>query len=66
MMAKVTLVRLTAIQLRQCVIIEVRMSKIAGELLTDLDKDTVDFVPNYDGTEQMLSSFTNKNTKPIG
>lgn len=27
---------------------EVRMSKIAGEILTDLDKDTVDFVPNFD------------------
>jgi DNA gyrase subunit A len=27
---------------------EVRMARIAEELLTDLDKDTVDFVPNYD------------------
>ncbi|RLA23956.1 MAG: DNA gyrase subunit A, partial [Gammaproteobacteria bacterium] len=27
---------------------EVRMSKIAHEMLADLDKDTVDFVPNYD------------------
>jgi len=34
---------------------EVRMSKIAHELLADLDKDTVDFVPNYDGTETMPS-----------
>ncbi|PHM37465.1 DNA topoisomerase (ATP-hydrolyzing) subunit A [Xenorhabdus innexi] len=32
---------------------EVRMSKIAHELLADLEKDTVDFVPNYDGTEQI-------------
>ncbi len=32
---------------------EVRMSKIAHELLADLDKETVDFVPNYDGTEQI-------------
>lgn len=32
---------------------EVRMSKIAHELLVDLDKETVDFVPNYDGTEQI-------------
>ncbi|MCX7069578.1 MAG: DNA gyrase subunit A [Gammaproteobacteria bacterium] len=31
---------------------EVRMSKIAMELLADIDKDTVDFVPNYDGSEQ--------------
>jgi len=30
---------------------EVRMSKIAMELLADIDKDTVDFVPNYDGSE---------------
>lgn len=27
---------------------EVRMSKIAQELLRDIDKDTVDFIPNYD------------------
>lgn len=32
---------------------EVRMSKIAHELLTDLEKETVDYVPNYDGTEQI-------------
>lgn len=32
---------------------EIRMSKIAHELLADLDKDTVDFVENYDGTLQM-------------
>lgn len=31
---------------------EVRMSKIAMELVSDIDKDTVDFVPNYDGSEQ--------------
>ncbi len=30
---------------------EVRMSKIAHELLADLDKETVDFVDNYDGSE---------------
>lgn len=32
---------------------EVRMAKIAHELLADLDKETVNFVPNYDGTEQI-------------
>ena len=32
---------------------EVRMTKIAQELLADLDKDTVDFVENYDATLQM-------------
>ncbi len=31
---------------------EVRMAKIAGELLSDLDKDTVETVPNYDGSLQ--------------
>ncbi|MBO0368770.1 DNA gyrase subunit A [Pseudomonas shirazensis] len=30
---------------------EVRMSKLAHELLADLHKETVDWVPNYDGTE---------------
>lgn len=30
---------------------EVRMAKITQELLADIDKDTVDFVENYDGTE---------------
>ncbi len=30
---------------------EVRMSKIAHELLADLDRETVDFVPNYDESE---------------
>ncbi|MBU0515696.1 MAG: DNA gyrase subunit A [Proteobacteria bacterium] len=29
---------------------EVRMAKVSGEFLSDLDKDTVDFVPNYDGS----------------
>ena len=32
---------------------EVRMDKIAHEMLADIDKETVDFVPNYDGTEQI-------------
>ncbi len=30
---------------------EVRMAKIASELLADIDKETVDFVPNYDESE---------------
>ncbi len=30
---------------------EVRMSKLAAELLADIDKDTVDFSPNYDEKE---------------
>ncbi len=32
---------------------EIRMQKLAHDLLADLDKETVDFVPNYDGTEQI-------------
>ncbi len=31
---------------------EVRMARIAHELLADIDKETVDFVDNYDGSEQ--------------
>src|SRR3989440_641827 len=31
---------------------EVRMSRIAHELLADIDKETVDFTPNYDESEQ--------------
>ncbi len=30
---------------------EVRLTRVAHELLADLDKDTVDFVPNYDESE---------------
>ena len=32
---------------------EIRMERLSHELLADLDKATVDFVPNYDGTEQI-------------
>ena len=31
---------------------EIRMARIGHELLADIDKDTVDFGPNYDGSEQ--------------
>ncbi|MBP2275885.1 MULTISPECIES: DNA gyrase subunit A [Sphingomonas] len=31
---------------------EARLAKVAGSLLEDIDKDTVDFVPNYDGSER--------------
>ena len=30
---------------------EVRMSRLSHELLSDIDKNTVDFNPNYDGSE---------------
>ncbi len=31
---------------------EIRLSKIAHEMLADIDKETVDFGPNYDGSER--------------
>jgi DNA gyrase subunit A len=31
---------------------EARLAKVANSLLDDLDKDTVDFQPNYDGSER--------------
>ena len=31
---------------------EIRLSKIAEEMLTDIDRDTVDMTPNFDGTEK--------------
>ena len=34
---------------------EVRMQKLTHQMLGDLDKDTVDWEPNYDGSEQMPS-----------
>ena len=39
---------------------EVRMSRIAHELLADLDKDTVDFIPNYDDSEREPSVLPTK------
>ncbi|RMG59862.1 MAG: DNA gyrase subunit A [Gammaproteobacteria bacterium] len=36
---------------------EVRMARIAHELLADIDKETVDFVPNYDGSEKEPAVF---------
>jgi DNA gyrase subunit A len=36
---------------------EVRMARIAHELLADIDKETVDFVDNYDGSETEPSVF---------
>ena len=31
---------------------ETKMSAVAGEMLADIEKDTVDFIPNYDGTKK--------------
>ncbi len=36
---------------------EVRMARIAHELQADIDKDTVEFVPNYDGSEREPAVF---------
>ncbi|MES2604651.1 MAG: DNA gyrase subunit A [Pseudomonadota bacterium] len=36
---------------------EIRMEKLAHELIADLDKETVDFSPNYDGTAQIPDVF---------
>lgn len=39
---------------------EVRMTKLAHELLADLEKETVDWVPNYDGTEMIPAVLPTK------
>ncbi len=39
---------------------ECRLAKIAGELTADIDKETVDFVPNYDGKELEPSVLPSK------
>ena len=36
---------------------EIRMARIAHDLMADLDKETVDFSDNYDGTEQIPDVF---------
>ncbi|MDD5331009.1 MAG: DNA gyrase subunit A, partial [Sulfuricella sp.] len=39
---------------------EIRMARIAHELLADIDKETVDFGPNYDGSEHEPLVFPSK------
>ncbi len=39
---------------------EIRMAKISHELLADLDKETVNFVDNYDGTEKIPEVLPNR------
>jgi DNA gyrase subunit A len=39
---------------------EIRMSKIANEMIADLEKETVDTVPNYDNTEEIPVVLPNK------
>jgi DNA gyrase subunit A len=52
---------------------ECRLQKIAAEMLADIDKETVDFVPNYDGKEMepsvlppafRISSSTGRRASP--
>src|SRR5690349_23650229 len=39
---------------------EIRLAKIAHEMLADIDKETVDFAPNYDGSEKEPSVLPSK------
>ena len=39
---------------------EIRLSKIAHEMLEDIDKETVDFAPNYDGSEKEPTVLPNR------
>jgi len=39
---------------------EIRMAKIAHEMLADIDSETVDFIPNYDGSEREPSVMPSK------
>ena len=39
---------------------EIRMTSFAHSLLADLDRETVDFMPNYDGTEMMPAVMPTK------
>jgi DNA gyrase subunit A len=39
---------------------EIRMTRIAHELMADIDKETVEFQPNYDGSEQEPSVLPTK------
>lgn len=39
---------------------EARLTKFATEIMNDLEKDTVDFVPNYDGSREMPSVMPSK------
>jgi topoisomerase-4 subunit A len=41
-----------AIRLLQCVIPKHVLSKLSGEMLADIEKETVDFVWNFDDTEK--------------
>ena len=45
---------------------ECRLEKIASEMLADIDKETVDFVPNYDGKELEPAVLPDARAEPAG
>ena len=45
---------------------EARMSRMASELLADLDKETVEFIPNYDDTLFMAGRAAHSAAEPAG
>ena len=45
---------------------EIRLSKIAHEMLADIDKETVDFAPNYDGSEKEPHGAADAAAQPAG
>ena len=60
LMVKETLVQLMVIVQRLCVILKPKWAKLAVELLRDIDKETVDFVPNFDESETEPSVLPSK------
>jgi len=45
---------------------EARITPIGFELLTDIDKDTVDFVDNFDGSLQETRRLARRDSEPAG
>ena len=45
---------------------EIRLAKIAHEMLADIDKETVDFGPNYDGSEKEPLVLPARAAEPAG
>ena len=45
---------------------EIRLAKIAHEMLADIDKETVDFGPNYDGSEKEPLVLPSQAAQPAG
>ncbi len=45
---------------------EIRLAKIAHEMLADIDKETVDFGPNYDGSRERAAGAADAAAEPAG